>query len=175
MAKTRQQKESTLERLTDGIKNSKSIVFANFQGLTVSQTDDLRSKCKEEGVKCLISKKTLIKKAAANAGLEIDSEVFKGGVAVFFGTNDEVAPAQIVSKFAKNFEIVKVFGGVLEGKYIEAMQVNALAKLPGKQQLYAQLVGTINDPISGFVNVLAGNLRSVVNVLNAIKDSKSEA
>ncbi|MCF6276750.1 MAG: 50S ribosomal protein L10 [Candidatus Magasanikbacteria bacterium] len=175
MAKTRQQKESTMERLTDGIKNSKSVVFANFQGLTVGQTDELRDKCRVEGVKCLISKKTLVKKAAAEAGLEIDSKIFDGGVAVFFGTNDEVAPAQIVSNFAKDYEIVKVFGGVLEGKFIEALQVEALAKLPSKQQLYAQLVGTINAPISGFVNVLAGNLRSVVNVLNAIKDSKSEA
>jgi len=173
MAKTRQQKENTIERVTEGIKDSKSVVFANFQGLTVSQMEDLRNECKDENVDCLVVKKTLLKRAAKDAGLEIDPKTFEGGTAVFFGLTDEVAPAKIVSRFAKNFEVVKVFGGVLEGKHIEAVQVKALAELPSKQELYAKLVGTINAPVSGFVNVLAGNLRSVLNVLNAIKDKKA--
>jgi large subunit ribosomal protein L10 len=175
MAKTRQNKENVVKRVAEGIKDSKSVIFANFQGLTVHQMEDLRNQCREQGVECLVTKKTLLKKAAKEAGLDIDTKPFEGGVAVFFGAEDEVTSAQIVSKFAKGAEVVKIFGGILEGKNIEAVQIKALAELPSKQELYAKLVGTINAPVSGFVNVLAGNVRSILNVLNAIKESKNEA
>jgi len=99
--------------------------------------------------------------------------VFEGGVATFTGTTDEVAPARIVNDFAKKNEVVAIFGGTLDGKYIDAVFVKNLASLPSKQQLLGQLVGTINAPVSGFVNALAGNLRGFVSVLNNIKEAKA--
>ncbi len=173
MAKTKQQKEEVIKILADNIKNSKSVIFANFQGLKVKESDELRQKCREQNIGILASKKTLVQKALAEAGLEVDAGSFAGGVAAFFGGDDEVAPAQLVSKFAKTHEVVNFFGGILEGKFIDANKVNELAKLPSKEQLYAQLVGTINAPISGFVNVLAGNIRNLVSVLNNIKEAKA--
>ena len=173
MAKTREQKEQTIQTLVDGIQNAKSVVFANFQGLKVSEMDDLRKECRANDVTCLASKKTLVKRALKDSGMDIDTKPFEGGVAAFLGKTDEVAPAQIVAKFAKDHDVVKVFGGVLEGQYIESTKVIELSKLPSKQQLLAQLVGTINAPVSGFVNVLAGNLRGLVQVLNAVKEQKA--
>jgi large subunit ribosomal protein L10 len=78
----------------------------------------------------------------------------------------------MMAKFVKGRETMSFVGGILENKGIEPSMVTSLSKLPGKQELLGQLVGTLNAPISGFVNVLAGNLRGLVNVLNAVKDKK---
>ncbi len=173
MAKTKQQKEVLVDTLVQNLNDSKSVVFANFQGLKVSESDNLRKQCRESNIRYIASKKTFVKYALKKIGIDLDTKGFEGGVAVVFGIEDEVAPAKIVADFAKKHDLVTIFGGVLEGKFINANKVNELAKLPSRQQLLGQLVGTINAPISGFVNVLAGNLRGLVNVMNAIKDTKT--
>lgn len=173
MAKTKQQKHETVQSLTEGIRGAKAVVFANFQGLKVSESEELRRKCRAEKVSFLASKKTLLKKALAGLGFDVDAESFSGGVAVVMGTEDEVAPAKLIHDFAKTHEVAKTFGGIFEGKFIDAAKVKALASLPSKQELLAKLVGSINAPVSGFVNVLAGNLRGLVSVLNNIKAQKA--
>lgn len=173
MPKTREQKEKAMQTLVETMKQSKSVVFANFQGLKVSESEELRRLCRKEGVEYLAVKKTLVSKALKDAGIEANPKSFNGAVSVVFGISDEVAPAQILAKFAKTHEAVKLFGGILEGAFIDAAKVTSLSKLPSKQQLLGQLVGTLNAPVSGFVNVLAGNLRGLVTALNAIKDAKA--
>lgn len=174
MSKTFKQKETAVDSLTGGLKNAKGVVFANFQGLKVSDFETLRHSCREKGVTVLVAKKTLVKRAYQDANLgEIDSKNFSGGVATFMGNNDEISAAKIVNDFAKTNEIVKIFGGVLEGKFISAAEVKNLASLPTKEELLSKLVGTLNAPVSGFVNVLAGNLRNFVSVLNNIKEAKA--
>lgn len=173
MAKTRVQKEVKVQQLTDNVKNAKAAVFANFQGLTVSQTEELRAQCRENNIVITASKKTLLKRALSEGGFDIDTKSFTGGVAAAFGMDDQVAPAKIIATFAKKHELVTIFGGILEGKFIDASKVKELSQLPSREQLYAQLVGTINAPISGFVTVLAGNLRGLVSVLNNIKEQKA--
>lgn len=173
MPKTKQQKQATISSLTEGLKQSKSAVFANFQGLKVSEAEELRKTCRKEGIKVLAAKKTLLKRACQEAALDnINPEVFAGGVASFFGA-DEVAPAKLVFNFAKTHEVVKLFGGVLEGKFIDEAMVKSLALLPGKTELLGKMVGTLQAPISGFVNVLAGSLRNFVSVLSNIQKAKA--
>ena len=172
MAKTKQQKQDTVQSLVGGIKQAKAVVFANFQGLKVSDSEDLRRKCRAEKITFLASKKSLLKKALTEIGLDVDAEAFPGGVATVMGTEDDVSPARLIYNFAKTHEVVKTFGGILEGKFIDAAKVKELAVLPSKQELLAKLVGTLNAPISGFVNVLAGNIRNLVSVLNNIKEAK---
>jgi len=172
MAKSRLQKDDIVQELVEQMKNSKSAVFANFQGLTVAQTEALRKQCRESDIYLVASKKALLRKALSLSGIDVDTKSFNGGVAVALGLKDEVAPAQVLANFAKKNELLTFFGGILEGAFIDAAKVNQLATLPSKQQLLGQLVGTINAPVSGFVNVLAGNLRGLVGVLNNIKDTK---
>jgi len=172
MAKTRQYKQDAVNALVSDLKDAKSAVFANFQGLTVAQSEELRGKCREQNIRYIASKKTLLRKALEENGMEVDTKSFDGGVAVVLGMEDEVAPAQVIATFAKDNELVRIFGGVLEGNFIDAAKVTDLSKLPSKEQLYAKLVGSINAPVSGFVNVLAGNIRGLVTVLNAVKDTK---
>ena len=131
MPKTKQQKQEAVQSLADDLKKAKAAVFANFQGLTVEESQDLRGKCRQEGVNVLAAKKTLVKRVCDEIGLEgADPANFDGGVATFVGTEDETAAARIVNNFAKDHEIVKIFGGVLEGKYISDSEVKNLANLP---------------------------------------------
>ncbi len=173
MPKTRKQKEATVDSLQTSLREAKGVVFANFQGLTVAESESLRKKCLKEGVEVLAAKKTLVQRALENIGLtNVNSQSFQGGIAAFFAVNDEITPAKIVSAFAKEHEKVTIFGGILEGKFIETSMVKNLAGLPSKTELLAKVVGSINAPVSGFVNVLAQNVRGIVNVLNAIKNVK---
>lgn len=172
MAKTKQQKVVILTDVVRSLQGAKGMVFANFQGLKTTESNELRATCRANDLTYTVIKKTLLKRALSDMGLTIDTKSFDGGVSIVTG-QDEVAPAQIVAAFAKTHDKATIFGGVLEHQFIDATKVKALAKLPSKHQLLGQLVGTLNAPVSGFVNVLAGNLRGLVTVLGAIKEQKA--
>ncbi len=172
MAKTKEQKIKMAEDLQDKIKKSKSIILVNYEGLKVSDIQSLRKLLKKETIDYLVAKKTLFKRACAQTKLDIDPKAIPGNFALVFAYADEVAPAKILAKFAKDNEKLKIVAGILDGKLIAERQVIALSKLPSKPELLARLVGCINYPASGFVTVLAGNFRGLVQVLNAIKDKK---
>ncbi len=173
MPKSRAQKEATLQDLADVLKGMKSIVFANYEGLKVQEIEALRKACKEQGVYYGVAKKTLLKKAFAAAGVAVDPKAVEGNFATVIGLTDEVAPAKVLAGFAKTHEALVIKGGILEGKLIDVAMVKTLSKLPSKTELLGKLVGTLNAPISGFVNVLAGNLRGLVTVLQHIQESKA--
>jgi len=172
MAQTRSQKEAIVKKLAQSLKNSKAVVFSDFKGFTVKDMTALRRELREQGVELSVVKKTLINLALKDAKIEADVEKMEGQIAVAVSEKDEVAAAKIIEKFAKANENIKIVGGILGTKELLAEEVKALAKLPSKEELLSKLVGTLNAPVSGFVNVLAGNLRGLVQVLKAIGDAK---
>lgn len=174
MPKTRQQKEVTVGQLTDSLKQTKSVVFATFSGLKVSDVNQLRDECRQASVGYQVAKKTLLKRSLEAAGLtDVDAAALgNGGVVTLLGLTDEVAPAKIVHTFAKTHEGMVIAGGILEQHFIDAAKVTQLAKLPSKEELIAKAVGSIAAPLSGLVNVLQGNLRGLVFALKAIQTSK---
>lgn len=173
MPKTRIQKENEVKKMAEGFSQAKAVVLTSCDGLKVSASNELRNLLRAQGVQFVAGKKTLIKRAAAEFAPEISPEIdsAQGGLAMAFGS-DEVAPAKILVDFAKGKEM-KIYGGLLEGKFITAAKVKELAGLPSKLELIALTVRTIKAPLNGFANVLAGNLRGLVNVLNAVKESKN--
>jgi large subunit ribosomal protein L10 len=175
MPKTRGQKKVILDDLSQKVKDAKSIIFTKFEKLQVKENEDLRRRLKAEGAEYVVTKKTLLGLTLKNNSLEVDLKSLDGKVAAVFGYKDEVAPAKIVDTFRKGLEEEKIFflGGILDGKFIPAGMVESLAKLPSKQELLAKLVGSLNSPVSGFVNVLAGNLRGLVVCLKAIGEKKA--
>ena len=174
MPKSKAQKQSEVGALEKAFAAAKAVVFANFQGLTVAQSEELRKSARAAGVEVHAAKKTLVKKALETAGIkDVQTDAFEGGVATFLGMQDEVSAAKVVNDFAKTHEIVAIFGGILENKFITSASVKSLAALPTRQQLLGQLVGTLNAPISGFVMVNAGIVRSLYNVLNAYGEKKN--
>lgn len=174
MPKSKTQKMATLEVLNEKIAKSKSVVFATFNGLPVKENEALRRELKQQSGDYFVAKKTLLELAFKKAKFEgLNLRKLTGQIAVIFGFGDEVAPAKLVAKYKKSSDGKLDFaGGILENKFLSIDEVTALSALPGREELYAKLVGSINAPVSGFVNVLAGNLRGLVNVLKAVGEKK---
>jgi len=173
MPKTKQKKQEISRDLKKKLAKAKSVVFTSFNALNVKDNEALRSALVKENSEYYAAKKTLLARALSEANIDVDARSFDGQVAISFGYADEVAPAKVLAKFIKDTEgKLSFLGGVLEGKFVDAQGVAALATLPSKDELYAKIVGSINAPVSGFVNVLAGNLRSLMNVLLAIEKTK---
>lgn len=168
MAKNRQQKEKDLQELTDKVKAAKSIVFTQYRGTSVKDIDKFRRAMEKENVFTKVYKISLIQKALQANGIEASSVNYKTPVVMSVSQDDETTPARIVKTVGKDVKTISMLAGVVDGQLLGLAQVQALADLPSKDQLRAQLVGTINAPISGFVNVLAGNIRGLINVLNAV-------
>ncbi len=173
MAITRQKKEELVASLVSKLKSAKSVVFTDYRGLTVEELDEVRNKLRAEGVELKVVKNTLFQIASKEAGIELSKDATHNHpFAVAFGMEDEVAPAKIAFEYSKKNDKFAIVGGVLEGKEISDIMVKSLASLPSREQLLGQLVGTIAAPMSGMVNVLAGNIRGLVNVLNAVAEQK---
>ncbi len=173
MPKTRQQKQEVLDKLTQQLQDAKSATLATFTAVTVKTDQELRRNLKQENISYGVVKKTLLKKVFEKLGYDQNNlDDLNGNITLAVSSEDEVAPAKLISQFAKANEGVTVQGGILENKWVDAIKIDALAKLPSKQELIAKTVGTIKAPLNGFVNVLAGNVRNLVNVLNAIKEQK---
>jgi large subunit ribosomal protein L10 len=173
MAKTRVQKEAMVADLADKFRRMKAAAFASISGFTMKDADDLRTKGRKAGVEVVVSKKTLLKIAAKEAGQEaVDPSGFEGSILSAFAFDDEVSAAKVLANLVKTRDTVKILGGVLEGKLVDAGEVKKLAALPSKIELLSKLVGSLNAPVSGFVNVLAGNLRGLVTVLKAVQEKK---
>lgn len=172
---TRKQKEVLVQEVTESVKEAKSVVFVDYKGLGMADMTELKAQLRKEGGAYRVMKKKLFLLAAKNAGVEIDPKTLDGQLAIVFSVNDEVSGAKIVYTFAKGNENVKILGGVLESNVIDIANVEALAKLPSKEELLAKAVGSIKAPISGFVNVLSGNMRGLVTVLKAISSDANNA
>lgn len=173
MPKTRDQKREIVDKIANRLKSMKGAAFSSVSGFTMTQADALRVKAAQKNVEVFIAKKTLLTLAAKEAGVDVDATKLEGSVLTAVSYGDEVSAAKILKDLTKENDSMKLLAGILEGKLIGASEVKRLADLPSKEQLLGQLVGTLNAPVSGFVNVLAGNLRGLVTVLGAIKEKKA--
>jgi len=175
MPKSKEQKKKILENVVNKINRATSIFFTQFNKLTVAESSALRKELRQENSEYYIAKKTLVDLAFKDRKLDgLDVKKLDGQIAMVFGYGDQVAPARIIAQFKKELEDKLDFvGGVLDNKFISAQEACTLASLPSRQELYAKIAGSLNAPISGLVNALAGNLRNLVYVLNNIKDKKS--
>ncbi len=170
MAISRQQKESQVAELVALLSNARLTAFASYKGVTVKELQTLRRAAREQNVTIKVVKNRLMRVALAQIETlkDIDTSLLEGQLLYAIGTEDEVAPAQVLAKFAKETEALQLLGGMdATGVVLHEADIKALAALPTKDQLRGQLVGTLAAPLSGFVNVLAGNVRGVLNVLNA--------
>ncbi len=174
MQHTKQQKELLISEVTEKIKDSKALVFANFKGVSVKNITTIRKELRKSGSSWQVMKKTLLNIALKNAGVEVNARELEGQVGVAF-SHDEVVAAKTIADFQKaNKDVtITIEGGALGSKALSANEVKALAKLPSQDELRAQLVGTLQAPISSFVRVLSGNLSGLVQVLKAIEGKKA--
>jgi large subunit ribosomal protein L10 len=173
MALTKPKKQEVIEEVSGLLADAKMTVIAAYPGTSVKAMQSLRRDAKENSTTIKVFKNRLVKLALSqNDTLKgVDTSPITGQLLYAFNSEDEVAPAQALANFAKTSPTIEFVGAITaDGTFIEATDVKALASLPSKEQLRAQLVGTIAAPLSGFANVLAGNVRGIINVLNARAD-----
>jgi len=172
---TLKQKREVVESISSKMKAAKAMVFADFRGLTVEQDTELRSALRKAGVEYKVVKNSLTRFAAKENGLDELESYLNGPTAMASSDKDPVAPAKVLSEYAKKFDKLEIKIGVVEGKIIDLDGIKALAELPSKEVLIAKVLGEFNAPISGFVNVLNANIRGLVVALNAIAEQKANA
>ncbi len=168
----REEKARVIEELAEKLRGS-YIVLVDYQGINVAQSTQLRARSRESGVEFVVAKNTLARRAADAAGVEGISEFLVGPTAIAF-SEDPVAGAKLMAEFSNEVESFEVKGGLLDGgRVVDAAGIVALARLPGREQLIAQVVGGIQSPLAGLVNVLNGTIRNLVVVLNQVAEQKS--
>jgi len=169
----RPEKEAVVKELTDKFSGAKSLVITDYLGLNVAEMTELRSKLRDAGVEFKVVKNTLATIAANDVEMEEMTEYFSGPTAIAFGEDDAVSPAKVLVEFAKDHEVLEVKAGLLNGEIISKEKVESLAEIPSREELLAKAFASMKAPLSGLVNVLQGNIRGLVQVLNQIKEEKA--
>lgn len=169
-------KIQVVNEISDRFQRAKSAVVTDYRGLNVAEVTRLRKQLRDAGIEFRVLKNTLTELAVQQVGgLEGLKNDLAGPTAIAFSYDDPVAAAKILTKFAKESKKLVIKAGILEGKVITAAGVTALADLPPREVLLAQVLAGFQGPISGFVNVMAGNLRNFVTVVDAIRKQREEA
>ena len=158
-------KKAKVDKLTDIIKNSVSGVLVDYKGITVEEDTKLRKELREAGVHYFVEKNTLLLRAFKKCGIEGFEEALNGTTAIAVSNDDQTAPARILGKFAKEAgdEKFNLKAGYVEGEVYDANGVLALSKIPSKEVLLAQLVGSLQGP-----------LQKLAATIKAVADQKSE-
>lgn len=139
-------KQQEVEAIAAKLRESTTTVVADYRGLNVAQVTLLRKQLREAGVEFQVLKNSLVSRAAASIELSDLDAILTGPTAVAFGT-DAVAPAKILNDFAKKNDALKLKGGVVEGRYVDAAQIKALAELPSREGLLSMLLSVLQAPI----------------------------
>lgn len=166
-------KKLVVEEITSKIKQSKSVVFVDYNKLTVAEVSALRNKCREAGCEYKVYKNTLLRKAFNDMGYTMFDNDLNGPTAVVFSA-DEVTAAKLMSKASKEYDgkiVLKC--AFADGAYVDKKGVEALATMPGKNELIAKMLGSMQAPLSNFAGVLTALLSGIVRVLNGIAESKA--
>lgn len=166
-------KKKLVEEIKEKISESQGIVLVDYRGLNVEEDTELRNQFRKAGVEYKVYKNTMMRFAFKDLGLEDFNKYLVGPSAIAY-SKDPVAPAKITNEFAKKHKNLEIKAGVVDGKVIDINGVKSLADLPSKEVLVAKVLGGLNGPISGFVNVLQGNMRNLVYALNAIAEQKQQ-
>jgi len=145
-----QAKQDAVDVVAAKLQNSVTTVVADYRGLNVSQVTELRKQLREAGVEFQVLKNTLLRRATAAAELTELDGILTGPTAIAFSNSDAVAPAKILNDFAKKNEALKLKGGVVEGRVIDADQIKALAELPSRDGLLSMLLSVLQAPMRNF-------------------------
>jgi large subunit ribosomal protein L10 len=168
----REEKARVIAALAEKLRGS-SAVLVDYQGMDVAQSTDLRRRSREAGVEFVVTKNTLTRRAADEAGVGDLSEYLVGPTALAF-SEDPVASAKLMAEFADRVESFVLKAGLLEGgRVLDEADVMALSRLPSREQMLAQIVGGISSPLTGLVTVLNNTIQGLVIALNQIAEQRS--
>jgi large subunit ribosomal protein L10 len=165
----KEDKERVVSDLTERLKNTDTLLVADYRGLTMPQIDDLRTKLLEHGARFAVVKNTLTRRAAEAAGSDTLLALLEGPTAIAFleSDGDPVAVAKALVDAARETRVLALRGGMLEGRPVEAEEIESLAKLPPADVLRGQVLGTITAPLTGILALFTAPLQDLYGLIDA--------
>ena len=165
----KQDKERVVADLTERLKNTETLLVADYRGLTMPQIDDLRTKLLEHGARFAVVKNTLTRRAAEASGSDALLALLEGPTAIAFldSGGDPVAVAKALVDAARDTRVLELRGGMLEGRPVEASEIESLAKLPPADVLRGQVLGAITAPLTGIVALFTAPLQDLYGLIDA--------
>jgi large subunit ribosomal protein L10 len=164
----RQEKERVVAELAERLRDSDTLIVADYRGLTMSEIDAVRTQLLEHGARFSVVKNSLTKRAAEEAGVPELVELLEGPTAIaFVGEGDMVAVAKSLNETARQTRVLSLRGGILQGRTMTAEQVRDLAALPPTEILQGQVLGAVVGPLNAIVGLFAAPLRELVGVIDA--------
>lgn len=167
------QKKEVVELLKEKISNAKSVVLVDYRGLTVEEDTELRNMLRKANIEYKVIKNTLLLFAAKENDLADLEPHLNGPTAMAISYNDELSTSKVLCDYSKKNEKLEIKAGVVDGKVVSLNEIKMLAAIPSKEVLVSKMLGSLNSPITGLVNVLNGNIRGLVVALNAIAEKKA--
>jgi large subunit ribosomal protein L10 len=164
------QKAQVIEELTDQLSRSQLTIIADYRGLNVGDLQGLRGNLRPLNAQVRVAKNTLTNIAANRVGIDVMQPVLEGPTALVFAYGDVVGVSKAVGDFVRTSRILSVKGGVMGNRLLSAPEVEAIATLPSREELYGKLVGLLVSPLTRTVGVLSGPSRSLAYVLQAQVD-----
>jgi large subunit ribosomal protein L10 len=166
----REQKSAVVDEIADQIQSAEAIFAVDYRGISVAQVADLRDRLRESDARFRVVKNSLSERAADKAGMESLKPMLVGPTALTLVNGDAALAAKALSDAARSLQLLEFKGGVLNGTVLSADDVRSIARLPSREVLTAQLVGTIAAPLSGLVRTLNALIAGVAIQLQAIVD-----
>ena len=165
----KEDKERVVAELTERLRTTETLVVADYRGLTMPQIDELRTKLIEHGARFAVVKNTLTRRAAEIAGADAVLALLEGPTAIAFveSEGDPVAVAKALADTARQTRVLAVRGGLLEGRVMEAAEVEELAKLPPADVLRGQVLGSITAPLTNILALFSAPLQELYGLIDA--------
>jgi large subunit ribosomal protein L10 len=175
LAITRKQKADILDGYRELVKNSPALVFTNYRGTSVKQINSLRAAMKEAGADYVVVKNTLLRVALEEQKRVHPESLLSGPNGVVFISEDVAKTVKALKDWIKEAKIGEITGAILENSVLDAAAADKLSDLPTKEQVLAQILGTINAPASSLVRIINAPAASLVRVINAHVEKQREA
>jgi len=170
-----EEKQTVVKELADKLSKAKVVIATDYKGLNVAEINALRRKLREAGCEYQVAKNTLLIRASKDTDSALLEDVFKGPSAIAINFDDPVAPAKVLTEFAKDNGKLEIKAGAMAGKRLGLDDIKALSALPSREALLGQVLSVMNGVPTSFVRVLSANISNFMNVLQAIKDQKEAA
>ena len=166
-------KSEKIDAIKSKVEKAQVAVITEYKGYSVEEITNLRRSLQKEGGDYMVTKNTLAKVAIKGTEYEAMTDLMKGPIAIAFGFEDQVSPAKVVSNFIKETKKGEILGAVLEGKLLSPDEAKALANLPSKEELYANMLGSINSPATGITLGINGVMAALTRAVAAVRDQKA--
>jgi len=166
------QKVTRVERMTSELRSAHSLVLGDFSRINVEEISELRRRCRASGVTFRVVKNTLVHRAVAGTEMERLSQYFSGPTAIAF-SDDMVAPAKVLKEFSKDYDKLEIKGGFLDGQVIDKAGVQALADLPGREQLLGMVATVFQAPLNMLARAVNASLTGLVTALDQVAKKKA--